>query len=48
MPPQLMMMSLETEKTWEELWNEFKLIFKTEDTFLFHKWVEEIKIKPKK
>jgi hypothetical protein len=47
---QLMMMSIvnSNEKSWDQLWFEFKTIFQTENTYLFHKWVEDNNLKPKR
>ena len=34
-------MEIKTNKTWEQLWQEFKKLTNTEDTYLFYKWIEE-------
>lgn len=39
-------MEIKTNKTWEQLWQEFKKLTNTEDTYLFYKWIEEQKITP--
>jgi hypothetical protein len=39
-------MNLNNNKTWEQLWVEFKKNTGTENTYLFYKWIEEQKITP--
>ncbi len=42
----MMSMTASGEKSWDELWIEFKRLFQTEDTYLFHKWIEDNNLKP--